>query len=271
MKIFMKHSYAVITGASSGLGAEFARQLSMEGYDIILVARRKERLEALKAELDEMMSAYCDDFVCIVHTADLSDSKQCFSLMEEIASKRIGIFINNAGFGDCNEFVNGDIDKELNMIDVNVKALHILTKLVIRKFKAQGGGYLLNVGSSAGLLPAGPYMATYYASKSYVTSLTRAIACELYEAGSRIYVGCLCPGPVDTEFNDVAQVEFSLSGIGAKECVSYAIRMMKKRQVVIVPTIRMKAAVFLSKLSPGSLAVAITSHQQKRKINKNGK
>jgi short-subunit dehydrogenase len=130
----------------------------------------------------------------------------------------------------------------------------------------QEGGYLLNVASSAGLLPAGPYMATYYATKAYVASLTRAVAQELKEIGSNVYVGALCPGPVDTEFNEVANVEFALSGISAKQCVSYAIRQMKRRKTVIVPSLSIRAATTLGRLIPQELCIRITGLQQKRKL-----
>jgi hypothetical protein len=201
-----------------------------------------------------------------VISADLSQESACYRLIDELSDKKIGIFINNAGFGDCGCFLETDEKKELGMVDVNVKAVHLLTKLVLRQMDYQEGGYLLNVASSAGLLPAGPYMATYYATKAYVASLTRAIARELAEIGSNVYVGALCPGPVDTEFNTVANVEFALPGISAEECVSYAIRQMKRRKVLIVPTFPLKAAATLGRLIPQELCIRITGHQQKKKL-----
>jgi short-subunit dehydrogenase len=256
----MRKSYAVITGASSGIGLEFAIQLAGEGYPLILVSRRKERLEGVAWTLRKY------GVPVKVIAADLSKKSECYRLMSEIADKKIGIFINNAGFGDCGCFLETDEKKELAMIDLNVKALHLLTKLVIRKMDYQEGGYLLNVASSAGLLPAGPYMATYYATKAYVASLTRAIARELEEIGSNVYIGALCPGPVDTAFNYVANVEFALPGISAEECVAYAIRQMKRRKTVIVPTLSMKAATTLGRLIPPDLSIRLTGHQQKKKF-----
>lgn len=256
----MRKSYAVITGASSGIGLEFAIQLAGEGYPLILVSRRKERLEGVAWTLRKY------GVPVKVIAADLSKKSECYRLMSEIADKKIGIFINNAGFGDCGCFLETDEKKELAMIDLNVKALHLLTKLVIRKMDYQEGGYLLNVASSAGLMPAGPYMATYYATKAYVASLTRAIARELEEIGSNVYIGALCPGPVDTAFNYVANVEFALPGISAEECVAYAIRQMKRRKTVIVPTLSMKAATTLGRLIPPDLSIRLTGHQQKKKI-----
>ena len=126
-------------------------------------------------------------------------------------------------------------------------------------------GYILNVASCAGLMPAGPHMSTFYATKSYVTSLTQGIARELKEKNSNVYVGCLCPGPVDTEFNDVAQVKFALKGIRADYCAKYALSKMKKRKVVIIPTIKMKLAMTSGRYLPNYLYIIIASFQQKKK------
>ena len=164
-----KHSYAVITGASSGIGEEFVKRLAREGYKIILVARREDRLNEIKAQLD---AAEVESQIIL---ADLGQISECRRLVEEISDKKIGVFINNAGFGDCGRFDETDIDKELSMIDVNVKAVHYLTKSMVKKMEKQHGGYILNVASSAGLLPAGPFMATYYATKAYAASFTRAV------------------------------------------------------------------------------------------------
>ena len=181
--------FAVITGASSGIGAEFARQLSARGYNLLLVARRSDRLEKLSDQLTT---------VCEIMTADLSKKSECLRLVKALDDRRVDLFINNAGFGDCGPFLQTDLDKDLDMLAVNIRAVHILTKKIGPKLYKQGFGALLNVGSCAGLMPAGPYMATYYATKSYVVSLTSALAQELREAHSPVYAGCLCPGPVDT-------------------------------------------------------------------------
>ena len=213
--------YAVITGASSGIGTEFAKRLAAKGYALVLVARREDRLNALAKQLKKKTE-------CEIYAADLTQRTECEKLCEWLADKDVEVFINNAGFGDYGEFAKTELDKDLDMIRLNVTALHLLTKRVVRRFRERGDGYLLNVASAAGLLPAGPYMATYYATKAYVTSLTRAVAQELKEEGSRVYIGCLCPGPVDTEFNAVANVEFALKGIRPGYCAGYALDMMLK-------------------------------------------
>ena len=260
-----KHrGYAVITGASSGIGAEFAKRLAKEGFDLVLVARRKARLEELCKDMHQNMEKGQE---CLLLEADLSSLDECVKLCDFLQGKKIVIFINNAGFGDCSRFLDGDIDKELRMIDVNVKAVHFLTKKILQIMQKQKGGYLLNVASSAGLMPAGPYMAAYYASKAYVASLTRAIAQEFKEKKSPIYVGCLCPGPVKTEFDEVANVDCSLKGISASYCANYAIDQMIQRKTVIVPTLEMKLAMLFGRFLPQSLYIRIAAHQQRKKMD----
>ncbi len=260
-----KHGYALITGASSGIGREFAIQLARRGYPLILVARREKRLSRLAEKLQERYGTQS-----LVLAADLSSTEACQNLFEQIGDRELAIVINNAGFGDCSRFEDGDVDKELAMIDVNVKAMHLILKLSLQKMLQQRHMYgnILNVASSAGLLPAGPYMATYYATKAYVASLTQAVAQEQDEAGTGIYVGCLCPGPVETEFDDVANVHFSLPGITARECVACAIRGMEWGQTVIVPGKMMKAGIFGSRFVPRKMLIRMTGAQQKRKLQK---
>lgn len=247
--------YAVITGASAGLGVEFAKRLSAKGYKLVLVARRKERLQKLAKHLKTE---------CEVIAADLTKEPECYRVFDAVKEKEIAVFINNAGFGDCGKFTESDLDKEISMIQLNIKAVHLFTKLILKKMQEKDSGYILNVASCAGLMPAGPYMAAYYATKAYVTSLTRAVAEELREDGSHVYVGCLCPGPVNTEFNRVANVKFMLKGISAGYCVRYALNQMAKRKVVIIPTLSMKLAMTFGRFLPGNVYVRIAAKQQER-------
>ena len=252
-----KKNYAVITGASSGIGLEFARRLSLEGYPLILIARRRDRLEDLRRELGTE---------CLLLPADLSRHEDLVRLCEDLMGRRIDVFINNAGFGVAGPFMATDLLREVNMIDVNVTAQHVLFKYILHRMEAEGGGYILNVASSAGLFPAGPFMSGYYATKAYMTSLTRGVVEELRQAGSSVYVGCLCPGPVNTEFNDVANVTFALPGISAADCVDYAMKMMARRKVMIVPGRELRAAVFGQRFLPTALTVRITAAQQRKKL-----
>ncbi|MBO5999213.1 MAG: SDR family NAD(P)-dependent oxidoreductase [Lachnospiraceae bacterium] len=254
-----ERGYAVITGASSGIGAEFARAYGKQGFGLVLCSRRKIIPDDIPAGTDIR-------YVC----ADLSGEEGCETLMEEV--RRIGssggsieVLVNCAGFGLAGAFSDTDTDRELEMIDLNIRAVHILMKEMLAIFRARGRGTILNVASSAGLFPGGPYFSTYYATKSYVCSLTKAVAEEQREEKSGIYIACLCPGPVDTEFNNTANVRFALKGISAAECVSYAMRQMKKKRTVIIPGLSIRAAVFFAGLVPDRFLMPVIARQQKRK------
>ncbi len=248
---------ALITGATSGIGMEFARKLCERGYRLIVTGRRVERLEQLRDELDVPVD---------IIIADLNKKKECFKLLEKVRDEKIDIFINNAGFGLAGSFIETDLDREISMIKVNDIAMHILFKGILQKMVKENSGQILNVASSAGLLPGGPYMATYYASKAYVTSLTRAVAVELKERGSRVSVSALCPGPVDTEFNSTADVVFALKGITPQQCVREAMNGMDKRKIIIVPSFKMKIAMCFMRIVPMPILMKITGRQQKKKL-----
>ena len=156
---------ALVTGASSGIGREIAKVLAERGYDLILTARRADRLRALADELPVKVE---------VIPADLTDRAQVMGLWELVKDQDIDILVNNAGRGLFGPFDETDLDIELSMLEVNIVALHILTKLFLPKMKARGRGHILNVASSAAFLP-GPLLSSYYASKAYVLRLTEAI------------------------------------------------------------------------------------------------
>lgn len=246
---------ALITGASSGIGRDMARILSKKGYDLILVARRKERLLELKKELDTKVTTIA---------MDLSIEKNNYELYEKVKSKKIDVLINNAGFGLFGEFVKTEIDTELKMIDLNIKSYHILTKLFLQDFVRRDAGYILNVCSSAGFM-AGPRMATYYATKNYVTKLTMAINEELRVSKSNVTISALCPGPVSTEFNDVAHGTFAIREASSYEVAKYAIDKLFKHKMIIVPTFLMKLTLFLNRFAPYRLSLYIAYKIQKRK------
>ena len=232
-----------------------AKILSHKGYDLILVARRKKRLEELKKELPTKVK---------IITLDISSTFNCMKLYDKVKKEDIDIIINNAGFGLLGEFSETNIDKELDMIDTNIKAVHILTKLFLQDFILRDKGYILNVSSSASFL-AGPLMSTYYATKNYVLKLTMAINEELRRKKSNVYVGLLCPGPVDTEFNEVANVKFSLKGQSSEYVAKYAIDQMFKRKLIIIPGFKMKFICSMNKFVPKKLLLKITYNIQKKK------
>ena len=246
---------ALITGASSGMGRDMARILSKMGYDLILVARRRERLLELKKELDTNVT---------VISLDLSIVQNNYKLYEKVKNKNIDILINNAGFGLFGEFVKTEIETELKMIDLNVVAYHILTKLFLQDFVRKDKGYILNVCSSAGFM-AGPRMATYYATKNYITKLTMAINEELRVSKSQVVVSALCPGPVATEFNKVAHGTFAIREASSYEVAKYAIDKLMKKKMIIVPTLLMKLTLFFNRFVPYRLALYIAYKIQMRK------
>ena len=246
---------ALITGASSGMGRDMARILSKMGYDLILVARRRERLLELKKELDTNVT---------VISMDLSIVQNNYKLYEKVKNKNIDILINNAGFGLFGEFVKTEIETELKMIDLNVVAYHILTKLFLQDFVRKDKGYILNVCSSAGFM-AGPRMATYYATKNYITKLTMAINEELRVSKSHVVVSALCPGPVATEFNQVAHGTFAIREASSYEVAKYAIDKLMKKKMIIVPTLLMKLTLFFNRFVPYRLALYIAYKIQIRK------
>ncbi|MBQ2407822.1 MAG: SDR family oxidoreductase [Bacilli bacterium] len=247
---------AIITGASSGLGKEFAIQLSKMGYDLVLVARRKDKLKEIKQQLETNV-----EIVCL----DLSFPTNCVKLFKKYRKDNINILINNAGFGVFGTFDKTPLDKELEMIDTNIVAVHTLTKLFLQKFKKDDAGYIMNVASAAAFQP-GPLMASYYASKSYVYNLSAAIWQELKKEKSNVKISVLCPGPVNTEFNDVAGVKFGVKAQESNDVVKYALNQMFKNKLRIIPGFYMRLLLFLEKFVSYKSLLKITYNIQKSKV-----
>ena len=248
---------ALITGASSGIGYEMAIYLSKKGYDIIAIAQDEERLKKLKEN--------CITNVDIV-ISNLTDEAKSKEIYQNLSNEDIEIVVNNAGFGEIGKFYLQDLDNELNMINLNIKAVHILTKLFLNDMIKKDRGYILNVASSAAFLPGGPLMATYYATKSYVLNLTCGISKELKKENSKVYVGVLCPGPVKTRFNQKLNIKYSVKPASASYVAKYAIDKMFKRKTVIVPTLKAKLGVFLTKILPQNILLNYIYNMQSKKI-----
>ncbi len=238
---------ALITGASSGIGRDMAKYLAQKGWDLVVVARRTERLLQLKEELSNV------DVMCI--TADLSKREDCAMVYEQTQGTQIDMLINNAGFGLAGHFDDTDLDTELKMIDTNVKAMHILTKLYLRDFVKRDSGIILNVASIAGFMP-GPLLATYYATKNYVLRLSQAIYKELKKKGSKVTISALCPGPINTEFFDVANVKFLISGVNSERVAKLAVDKALKGKLVILPGMT-KILPFVLRLVPQKLVMSV--------------
>lgn len=247
---------ALVTGASSGIGLEMAKYLDTLGYEVVLVARNKEKLEAVAKTLKHKPK---------IIVMDLSQVEDIKSLYVLVKNDDIDILVNNAGFGLCGNFTETDLSKELNMIDINIKAVHILTKLFLKDMKRKNKGYILNIASSAAF-QSGPLMATYYSTKSYVYRLTEAINYELKKEKVNVQVSCLCPGPVDTNFNNVAEVKFSVKPLKADDVAKYAIDKMLEGKLLIIPGFKIKCAKFFGRFISDKALMKITYRIQKKKL-----
>ena len=257
--------WALITGASSGIGRDMARYLYKNfRYNLVLVARNKEKLESLKQEMEKSDKTSSKSQEIIIIEKDLSKQQNCKELYEETKNINIDFLINNAGFGEFGEFVNTNLDKEIDLINTNITAVHILTKLYLKEMVNRDSGHILNVASIAGMEP-GPLMAAYYASKVYVIRLTRAINKELKKSKSNVKMSILCPGPVNTNFNNVANVVFKAPSMPSEKVAKYGIDKALKGKLIIIPGILNKSVRFFSKILPDAILEEASYHIQRRK------
>lgn len=233
---------ALITGASSGIGAEIARSLSEKGFETVLVARSEDALKRLASSLKTKSE---------VAAADLSDIESVKKLTRDYPD--IDILVNNAGFGVYGEFDKTDFDREKEMIDVNVIALHFLMKAYLPRMK-EHGGKILNVASSAAFFP-GPLLSSYYASKAYVLRLSNAVREELRREKVPVTISVLCPGPVETQFGKASGSNLGKRAVSARLVAEVAVSGMLAGKKTIVPTLTIKATRILSKLLPEALSV----------------
>ncbi len=253
---------ALITGASSGLGTEFARIHASKGGNLVLVARSKDKMEALKAELQNEynVSVY-------VIAKDLSEQSAPKAIFDELTDKKIRIdyLINNAGFGDFGDFVESDWEKQLQMINLNITALTYLTRLFLPAMVANKYGRILNVASTAAFQP-GPTMSVYFATKAFVLSFSEAIANELDGTGVR--VTALCPGATETGFKDAASLDssnlFKGNGIAsAKEVAEFGYKSMKSGKTVVVHGFMNSLMAQSVRFAPRKMVVAIARQKLK--------
>ena len=249
---------ALVTGASSGIGEQISYELANRGYDLILVARDKANLDRVAKNIKTKTKV----IVC-----DLSEEKNVRDLYEKTKKENIDILVNNAGFGLFGMFDETDLDRELEMIDVNIKAVHILMKLFLKDFVKRDRGYILNVASSAGFL-AGPKLNTYYATKNYVLKLTLAVYEELRNKKSNVHISALCPGPVDTNFNKVAKGSFTVKAASPEFVAKYAIDKMFNKKLVIIPKLSVRLGVLAGRIMPTKLMLRINYKIQSLKMEK---
>ena len=249
---------ALITGASSGIGRDMARYLATKKCELILVSRNKEKLEEIQETLPTKVT---------IIVADLSQEQRVKELYAFAKKENIDILINNAGLGDFGPLTDTDLTKDLELINTNIKAVHILTKYFVKDMeKRNTDTYILNVASSAAFQP-GPLMSTYYATKSYVYQLTEALYYEEKKKKTKVHVSVLCPGPVATNFNDVAGVKFSVKPLTSAYVARYAIDEMLKNKMLIIPGFKMKCAKFFSRFVSDKFLLRIIYRVQKRKAS----
>lgn len=247
---------ALVTGASSGIGRDIARYLGGLGYDLILVSRDENRLKETASTIKTNVE------ICPM---DLTGKDNCFKLYEKYKNEEIDILVNDAGFGLFGNTWKTDINKELKMIDLNITAVHILTKLFLQNMVKRDSGHILNVSSSAGFL-AGPGLNTYYATKNYVTKWTMAIYEELKYIKSKVRISCLCPGPVNTNFNKVAGGTFTIKALSSEYVAKYGIDKMLKGKMLIVPGFSTKIGLFFNRFAPYKLSLTVIGSFQRKKV-----
>lgn len=247
---------AIVTGASSGIGRDIAKKLADRNIDLILVSRNEESLSLFAKTLKVKTK---------IIALDLSNRQNCYKLYDMTKNEKIDILVNNAGFGSCNQFSNSELITDLNMIDLNICVVQILSRLYIKDFIERDSGYILNVASSAGFTAGGPLMATYYATKSYIIKLSLAIYEELRRSNSNIGISVLCPGPVKTKFNDRAGVHFSVKPLLSEDVAKMAVEKLFKKQLVIIPGLLMKLSYVASKILPLKLQLKIAYKIQHKK------
>ena len=232
----------LVTGASAGLGAEFARQCARRGDEVVLVARRKERLEALAAEIGKAH----------VIAADLAAPQSAERLISELHARGLSVatLINNAGFGLAGKFADLPLDRQREMLDLNISALTSLCHLVLPAMRERRQGAILNVAST-GAFQAGPGLGVSFATKAYVLSFTEALHQEL--KGSGIKVSALCPGPTATEFGEVAGIKSGPPGVfssDARSVVAAGLKGLERNRAVVIPGIANKITVQSNRLIP---------------------
>ena len=237
---------ALVTGASSGIGKSISLKILSYGYNLIAVSTNKK-------ELDKIYCNYKDKVKCL--EIDLRKREECFKLYEMVADDNIDILINNAGVGEYGLFKDTKLNKELDMINVNICAYHILTKLFLNDFIKRNYGRIVNVSSISSFM-YGPNMATYYATKSYITSLSLAISYELKKINSNVKISVFTPGPVKTNFQKKANVKFNIKNITADDAANNLIKEMFKNKTLIIPN-NMKLKKFLIRFIPNNLIMHI--------------
>jgi hypothetical protein len=231
-----------------------ALYLDSLGYELFLVARDEAKLQTIVKKCQKAK----------YYIYDLKEEQNIYKLYDELKNENIDFLINNAGFGLFGYFDETSLERELEMINVNIVSVHILTKLFLKDMVKRNQGRILNVASSAGFY-AGPYLSTYYATKNYCLKLSLALSEELKKRNINVHISVLCPGPVETEFNKVAGGHFNTKSLSSSYVAKYAIDKALRNKLMIIPSFKMKAAIFLSRFLPYKLLLKLVYRIQ---INK---
>lgn len=273
--------YALITGASAGIGKAYAYEFARRGYSVVLVARREERLLEIQQDIQKTFGVDA-----VYYAADVSDVASRAGLIAAVRGRDlpISILVNNAGFGDVAAFEDSDLQKQLDMVSVNISALVHLTREMLPilrktvgdiKFQRRRPAYVMNIGSVAGFQP-GPYMATYYATKAFVLSFTEALAEECAASGGAVRACVVCPGPTQSDFGAVANFEQSKSLLSktfasakipsADALAKYSVTAMFRGKRIIVHQFSYRALAILTRFFPRILTVKIVGALQSARI-----
>lgn len=257
-----KKKTVLITGASTGIGYELTKLFARDNYDLVLVARNKEKLDRIS---EELFKGYGSKVKVIAKDLSMLDSPK--EVFDEVRASNVyvDVLVNNAGAGNTGLFHEIDYEKDLEIIQLNITSLTSLTKLFSREMIKRGEGKILNVASTGSYQP-GPYIAVYYATKAYVLSFSQAIRNELRDFG--ITVTAVCPGATRTEFSKRAGKKDLKNSMDARVVARAAYIGMNKNKTVVIPGFINKVAIFSSKLLPGSISAKLVKRIQSNLINK---
>lgn len=247
---------ALITGGTSGIGLAIADELLTRGYEVKIISRKEGDLPIIRKKHPDGKIEFS--------SYDLSEEEECYRLLEDTKNEDYDLFVNNAGYGDIGRIQNTSLEKEVNMLKLNDIATLILVKSFLLRFIEKGKGRVLTVASAAAFGVA-PYMNVYYASKAFVYSLAHGYYRELKDMKSKVTISVLCPGPVKTRFEEVANAKFTISSLQADKVAKYAVKKTLKGKLEIVPGIKIKLGHVFSHIVPKKMISKILRKQSEMK------
>lgn len=247
---------ALITGGTSGIGLAIADELLTRGYEVKIISRKEGDLPIIRKKHPDGKIEFS--------SYDLSKEEECYRLLEDTKGDDFDFFVNNAGYGDIGRIQNTSLEKEVNMLKLNDIATLILVKSFLLRFIEKGKGRVLTVASAAAFGVA-PYMNVYYASKVFVYSLAHGYYRELKDMKSKVTISVLCPGPVKTRFEEVANAKFTISSLNADKVAKYAVKKTLKGKLEIVPGIKIKLGHVFSHIVPKKMISKILRKQSEMK------